>query len=211
VTGTVTFYFSLLSPWVYFAGPRVQALLRRTGAVAEYRPIDLFRVFRETGGTPLKDLHPARKAYRAAERARWSALLDMPISAAPRFHPADESLAARLLLAWQDRDPRAAIWPLAQDILAAVWVDDQNIADPATARALAARHRLDGAALLARAESPEIQARYAAHTEAALAAGVFGVPSFVVAGDVYFGQDRLDFVERALDAGRNATPQGDRS
>lgn len=195
---TVTFYFSLLSPWVYFSGPRFQELLLRTGAIAQYRPIDLFRVFRETGGTPLKDLHPARKAHRAVERGRWSALLGMPISVQPRFHPADESLAARLLIALQVTDPRVAIWPLAQSILAGVWVDDMNIADPATLVALAARHGIDGEAMLRRGQQPDILDIYEAYTRDALAAGVFGVPSFTVGGELFFGQDRLDFVERAL-------------
>jgi 2-hydroxychromene-2-carboxylate isomerase len=195
---TVTFCFSLLSPWVYFSGPRFQQLLQRTGATAVYRPIGLFRVFRETGGTPLKDLHPSRRAYRALERRRWATLLGVPISDQPRHHPVDESQAARLLIAWQASDPSAPVWPLAQSLLAAVWIEDLDIADPATLATLAARHGLDGAALLQRAGQADIGQAYEAYTDEAMAAGVFGVPSFVVDGELFFGQDRLEFVERAL-------------
>jgi len=195
----VTFYFSLLSPWVYFSGPRFQEIRRRTGALVAYRPVDLFRVFRETGGTPLKDLHPSRKRYRALERARWSNLLGMPISDVPKFHPVDEAPAASLILAWQDKDPEAEVWPLAQDILTAIWVEDRNIADPRTLIEIAARHDLDGAALLARGREPDIAARFAGNTEDALAKGIFGVPSFVIDDEIFFGQDRLDFVMRALE------------
>ncbi len=195
---TATFYFSLLSPWVYFSGPRFQLLLQRTGATALYRPIDLFRVFRETGGTPLKELHPSRKVYRALERRRWATLLGMSISEQPRHHPVDESQAAHLLIAWQAVDPSAPVWSLAQSILAGVWVEDLNIADPTTLAMLAGRHGLDGAALLRRAEQPDIRKAYETYTDEAMAAGVFGVPSFVVDGELFFGQDRLDFVERAL-------------
>lgn len=198
MTKQVTFYFSLLSPWVYFSGPRCQELVQRTGATVAYRPIDLFHIFRETGGTPLKDLHPSRKAYRALERRRWATLLGMPVSEQPRHHPVDESPAARLLIAWQATDARASVWPLAQSILAGVWVEDLNIADPATLVALAARHGLDGKALMQRADQPDIRQTYETHTREAMAAGVFGVPSFVVDGELFFGQDRLDFVERAL-------------
>jgi 2-hydroxychromene-2-carboxylate isomerase len=193
---TVTIYFSLLSPWVYFGGPRFERIVKDTGATAVYRPFDLLRVFHDTGGTPLGQLHPSRRAYRAVERERWSNLLGMPVSAQPRFHPADESLAARLLIAAGARGH--AVWPLAHAILAAVWVRDLDIADPATLVALADELQLDGAALLAQARLPETLRTYESYTAEALAAGVFGVPSYVVGGALYFGQDRLDFVERAL-------------
>jgi carboxymethylenebutenolidase len=196
---TVTFYFSLLSPWVYFGGPRFQRVVAATGATAIYKPIDVLRVFRETAGAPLGQLHPSRQAYRARERERWSALLEMPVSAKPRFHPADESLAARMVIALQAQDPAAA-WPLAHAILGAVWVRDLDIADPATLVRLAGEQGLDGEALLAQAQAPGTQENFEANTAEALAAGVFGVPSFVVDGDLFFGQDRLDFVQRALSA-----------
>ncbi len=194
----ITFYFSLLSPWVYFSGPRFQAIRQRTKAQVRYCPIDLFRVFRETGGTPLKDLHPSRKAYRGQERQRWSKLLAMPISEAPKFHPADEAPAASMILAWQAQQPDAEIWPLAQAILTAIWVEDRNIADLQTLIAIATKLGLDGAALLALGQQQDVAQRFQANTDNALADGVFGVPSFVIDGEVFFGQDRLDFVERAL-------------
>ena len=198
-TRTVTFYFSLLSPWVYFGGPRFQQVVASTGATVVYKPIDVLEVFRATAGAPLGQLHPSRQAYRARERERWSALLGMPISARPRFHPADESLAARMVIAVQSRQA-AAVWPLAQAILAAVWVRDLDIADPATLMRLADEQELDGRALLARARGVDTLQIFATNTAQALAAGVFGVPSFVVDGELFFGQDRLDFVERALQA-----------
>lgn len=198
MTKPVTFYFSVLSPWVYFAGPRFAELVRRTNAQVRYRPIDLLHVFRETGGTPLGQLHPSRKQYRAKERERWSALLGMPISAAPRHHPVDETLAACMLIAAERNGD--APWPLAQAILAAVWVRDLDIADADTLVALADEQGLAGAALLQRARTDDLLQIYRAYTAEALAASVFGVPSFVVDGELYFGQDRLDFVERALRA-----------
>ncbi len=196
---TVTFYFSVLSPWVYFGGPRFHAIARESGATIVYRPIDLLRVFRETGGTPLAALSPSRQAFRARERARWSEWLGMPVRAKPAHHPVDESLAAQLLLAAQEAHGDAVVWPLAERMLAGVWVHDQNIADADTLARLARDAGLtDADALLARARKPALQARFEACTAEALAAGVFGVPSFVIDGDLHFGQDRLDFVERAL-------------
>ncbi|MBS0339095.1 MAG: 2-hydroxychromene-2-carboxylate isomerase [Proteobacteria bacterium] len=199
MSASVTFYFSLLSPWVYFGGPRFQKIVAGTGATAIYKPIDVLRVFRETAGAPLGQLHPSRQAYRARERERWAQLLDMPVSAKPRFHPADESLAARMVIALDAQD-HAAAWPLAQAILAAVWVRDLDIADPATLAQLASEQGMDGKALLAKAQEPATLQTFTANTDEALAAGVFGVPSFVVGSELFFGQDRLDFVERALRA-----------
>ncbi|WP_382323444.1 2-hydroxychromene-2-carboxylate isomerase [Hydrogenophaga sp. UC242_50] len=198
---TVTFYFSVLSPWVYLGGPRFHAIVRDTGATVVYRPIDLLHVFRATGGTPLAALSPARQAFRARERERWSAWLNMPISARPAHHPVDESLAAQLLIVAQEAHGNAVVWPLAQRMLAGVWVHDLDIADPATLARMARDEGLDAQALLARAAAPEARSCFEAHTAQALAAGVFGVPSFVIDGDLHFGQDRLDFVERALRAG----------
>lgn len=200
MTKCVTFHFSLLSPWVYFSGPRFHEIVQRTGATVEYRPIDLLRVFRETGGTPLAQLHPSRRAYRAAERERWSQLLGVPVSDKPRFHPADESTGARMLIAADRAGLHAQVWPLAHTILAAVWVRDLDIADPDTLVRLAGETGLDGADLLAKAREPACAATYESYTAEAMNAGVFGVPTFAVDHQLYFGQDRLDFVERALAA-----------
>ncbi|MBP7565680.1 MAG: 2-hydroxychromene-2-carboxylate isomerase [Burkholderiaceae bacterium] len=194
----VDFYFSVLSPWVYFSGPRFHVIARETDAQVIYHPIDLLRVFRETGGTPLAGLHPSRQAFRARERERWSRWLDMPISPKPAHHPVDESLAAQMLLAAQDQHGPATVWPLANALLEAVWRHDQDISERVTLLQIASRQGLDAPALLRAADAPEVRERFDADTQRAMAAGVFGVPSFVIDGDLHFGQDRLDFVERAL-------------
>jgi 2-hydroxychromene-2-carboxylate isomerase len=195
---TITFWFSLLSPWVYFAGPRLHAIAARHGARIDYRPIDLLRVFRETGGTPLAQLSPARREHRRLERARWSAFLGMPISAQPRHHPVPERGAACCVMAAADAGH--APWPLAQALLEAVWRRDLDISDRDTVATIAAESGLDAVAMRTAFDDPALGARFDAQTEAAMAAGIFGVPSFVVNGEMFFGQDRLDFVDRALAA-----------
>jgi carboxymethylenebutenolidase len=196
----VVFYFSVLSPWVYFAGPRFHDIARAAGARIAYRPIDLMRVFRETGGTPLAGLHPTRQAHRARERERWSQHLGMPIRAKPAHHPVDESLAAQMLLVAQDRHGAGTVWPFAQALLEAVWRHDQDISARATLLAIADGLGLGGQQLMRAADTPQMRARFEDGTTEAMAAGVFGVPTFAVDGDLFFGQDRLDFVERALRA-----------
>lgn len=199
---TITFYFSLLSPWVYFAGPRLHAIAARHGAAIDYRPVDLLRIFRETGGTPLAALPAARRAYRRLERDRWSALLGMPLSAQPRHHPVPERGAACCVMAAASLGHEP--WPLANAFLEAVWRQDRDISDPDTAVAIAAAQGLDAAAMRAAFHDPALAAGFDAATTAAMADGIFGVPSFVLRGEIFFGQDRLDFVERALRAGEGS-------
>ncbi len=192
----VTFYFSLLSPWVYMAGPRLHQIVAQSQASIVYRPVDLLRMFKDTGGAPLAKLHPSRRAYRSVERQRWAAFLGMTIKDQPRHHPVDERSAACLVLAAEQSGQE--VWPLAQAILEGVWVHDLDISDVATLAGIADRAGYDGKALCAKAGEPRYSALFDANTQEALQAGVFGVPSFVVDGELFFGQDRLDFVQRSL-------------
>lgn len=194
----LTFYFSLLSPWVYMAGPRLHEIAAQTGTEIVYRPIDLLRVFRETGGTPLARLHDSRRAYRQAERRRWAAYLDMPVNDRPAHHPVDETAAACFVLAAQAAGQ--AVWPLAHALLAAVWVRDLDIADPAQLERIANEAGYDGAALRAAHADPRYREQFERTTQEAIELGVFGVPTFIIAGEIFFGQDRLDFVRRSLAA-----------
>ena len=193
---TVTFYFSLLSPWVYMAGPRLHEIAAAEGARIVYRPIDLLRVFKETGGAPLAQLHPSRRVYRGVERTRWARHLGMTLSDQPRHHPVDESLAACMVLAAEAMGQPP--WPLAQAILAGVWVRDLDISDPATLVRIADELGHDGAGLLIRANEAPYRAMFERYTQQALERGVFGVPSFVIGDELFFGQDRLDFVRQSL-------------
>ena len=90
---------------------------------------------------------------------------------------------------------------LSHAILRAVWAEERDVADPGTLRAVAAENGLDGAALLAAAETGAVREEYAANTAEAIARGVFGAPSYVYRGELFWGQDRLDFLERALARG----------
>lgn len=196
VSKRVDVYYSLASPWTYLGWRRFRDIVARTGAEATYKPVSLARVFPVSGGLPLPKRAPQRQAYRMMELKRWSAHLGIPINFEPRHFPVDEGLAARMVIAHRQRGGDPA--PLSGAILAAVWAEERDIADPATLRAIAAAEGLDGAALLAAAEDEAARAAYAADTEEAIERGVFGAPTFIVDGELFWGQDRLDFVERAL-------------
>lgn len=194
------YYFSPQSPWTYLGHARFARMLAETGATVRLFPVDLGQVFPVSGGLPLGKRAPQRQAYRLVELKRFSAHLGVPLNLHPKFFPVASDDASRLILAVDDRDGTAAAMRLAGAIFAAVWVHEGNIADEGTLAALLAQEGLP-AARLEESRGPAVQARYAANTQAAIDAGVFGAPSYVIDGEIFWGQDRLDFAERKLRAG----------
>ena len=192
----VDVYYSLASPWTYLGWDRFRAIAARAGAEAVYKPVSLAKIFPVSGGLPLPKRAPQRRAYRLMELRRWSEHLDIPINFEPKYFPVDDGLAARAVIAHRERGGDPA--PLSGAILAALWVEECDIADPGTLVTIADRLGLDGAALITAADDEATQATYEADTREAIGRGVFGAPTFVVDGELFWGQDRLDFVERAL-------------
>ena len=195
---TIDYYHSLISPWSYLGGPRLDDIAAAAGATVNVKPIDLARVFPVSGGLPLAKRADQRRAYRLAELARWRDHLGMPLNIEPRSFPAAEGLAARTVIAARQAGADAA--RLSNAILRAVWAEQRDIADRETLVAICAETGHDGAALTAAAETDAIAAIYAADTSEAIARGVFGAPTYAFEGELFWGQDRLDFLARALDA-----------
>ena len=193
----VDYYFTASSPWTYFGHDRFVALARRHGAMVNVKPVDLGRVFPVSGGLPLKQRAPQRQAYRMVELRRWSAHLGVPINTQPKFFPVSGDLAARWILAATEQDAAAGL-SLAGAFMRAVFAEERNIADGATAVAIAGEQGLDSATLGVRADSPAIAARYEALTQEAIERQVFGAPTYVYRDELFWGQDRLDFLDRKM-------------
>ncbi len=193
---TVAVYYALQSPWTYLGWARFRELAGRTGAEVSYRPIRMAPVFAASGGLPLAQRPRQRQAYRLMELRRWRRRLDLPLNLHPRHFPVDEALAAGMVIAHRQRG--GDVGRLSQAMMSAVWAEERDLADRTTLLGIAAGRDMDGDALLAAATSPAAQAEYQANTDAALAAGVFGVPTFVVGEELFWGQDRLEFVAEAL-------------
>ncbi len=196
---TVDYYFVPQSPWTYLGHERFAALLRETGTAVRVRPMDLGKIFPLSGGLPLQKRAPQRQAYRLLELRRFSEALDIPIHPEPRFFPVAGDPAARLITAVVQHDGDEAAMRLTGAVLAAVWAQERDIADDATLAALLAETSLD-ATRLAQSRQPEVQARYDENTQAAIDLQVFGAPTYVIDGEPFWGQDRLDFVARRLRA-----------
>jgi 2-hydroxychromene-2-carboxylate isomerase len=195
VSKLVDYYFSPSSPWTYLGHQRFADIARQRGAQIEVKPVDLGVIFPQSGGLPVGKRAPQRQAYRLVELDRWKAHLGVPLNVHPRFFPVDGTLAALAIVAATPSGAEAQM-RLAGAILSAVWADELNIADPATLRAAAAKAGLDGDRLLG--EAPNAKVRYDAFTREALARGVFGAPTYVYSNELFWGQDRLDFLDRAL-------------
>lgn len=195
----VDYYFAPNSPWTYLGHARFASMLAETGANVRVLPIDLGQVFPVSGGLPLPQRAPQRKAYRLLELRRFGEILEFPLIVEPRFFPVSPAAAAQLIVVTEQVLGVAAAMRLTGAIGAAVWAQERDIADDATLAALLSECALD-AGLLARSQSAEIQNRYAQNTQSAIESGVFGAPSYVVDGELFWGQDRLDFVKSRLSA-----------
>ena len=195
---TVDYYFAPQSPWAYLGHQRLADLMQRTGAAVRVMPIDLGgKVFPISGGLPLGQRAPQRQAYRLMELQRFSQHLKVPLNLKPRYFPVGGDDAARLIIAADLALGAQAAMKIAGAILAACWAQERNMADDKVLAELLGEQDLP-ASLMEASLSQAVQERYETYTQAAIDAGVFGAPSYVVDGEIFWGQDRLDFVERAL-------------
>jgi len=193
---TVDYYFSIVSPWTYMGDRRFQTLVQRFGAHVVYHPLSSPDLFPATGGALLKDRAQPRKDYRLVELARWRDHLDIPLNLHPKHFPVPEAVASKMILAAQEAGENAG--PLLSAILRAVWAEERDASDPDTLVELANAVGLDGAKLLDASKDASFDKAFTDTTQTAIARGVFGYPTYVLNDELFWGQDRLDFLENAL-------------
>ena len=196
----IDYYFTVSSPWTTLGHPRFLQIAARYGAEVRFWPVDFGLIFPASGGLPLPKRAPQRQAYRMMELKRWRDELDIPIVLEPRNFPSDETLANRLLVA-AEVTGQAAV-QLSAEIGRSLWEHDQNIGDAAVLQEAAQRAGLDAQAVRAAGpDDDELDAIVAANSEDAVSRGVFGAPSYVFEdGEIMWGQDRLLFVRKKLQA-----------
>ena len=198
----IDYYFTLSSPWTYLGHERFAAMAHKAGAPIRLRPVDYGKVFPVSGGLPLKQRPLQRQAYRMMELKRWPAHLGIPLNPEPAFFPVASDDAALIVIA-ADHEGNAAGtdagMQLAGAILRACWAEERNIADHAVLTACADQCGLDGRALLEASRADAVRQHYQDYTADAISAQVFGAPTYIYQGEMFWGQDRLDFLARALD------------
>ena len=206
----VSCYYSLSSPWAYFGGPKLLDIVRRHGVRLVLKPYDFQDVAPRTGGVPLRTRPEPRRSYHALELDRWRKFLGMPLQLEPKFYPQDGKPAGWnkppgwMVIAAQERGLDAP--RLSHALLRALWAEERDTADPRVRAAVADENGMPGADLLAAETSAPVQALYRAYSKEAEQLGVFGAPTCVLNGERFWGQDRLDFLDRALDALRASKP-----
>lgn len=188
-------FYGISSPWAYFGAERAYAIARKHGARIELRPI---RVIEANGGIPLRTRAQPRQDYHAVELARWRDFLGIPLNLKPRFYPCRTiEIAAKAVIAAQRADLNAPAFSFA--VQRALWAEDRDIADVPTLKEIArATTGEEGAALVRDPQQADITAEWEGNLAEAERIGIFGTPTYVVRGELFWGQDRLDFVDRAL-------------
>ena len=189
-------FFAPVSGYAYLGHDALLRLARDNGLRVRQRPVDIAKVFEAGGSTPPVKQSEARRAWRTLDMRRWAERRRLPLQDGPRFWPVDGALAARAIIALQALDGPAD--QFAGAVLSAVWARDLDISDASTVSALLRDCGAEPGIVLVCAESAEIRAAYEANTVDAIAAGAFGSPTYRVGHEIFFGQDRLEFVQAAL-------------
>lgn len=193
---SIEYFYSAHSSYTYLGSAEFQRVAKAAGRIIEHRPMDLNRVLAAAGSTPFTDRTPAFRGYFfQRELQRWSQYRKAPITGRPTHHENDTTLANCLIIAATDNGNPDE---LSHAMLSAHWCDDADLADEATVARLAEATGHDAAALIAAAREPGPLERYAANTQDAIERSLFGAPTYVVDGDIFYGQDRLIMVEQAL-------------
>ncbi|MDP3825429.1 MAG: 2-hydroxychromene-2-carboxylate isomerase [Polaromonas sp.] len=196
---TIDYYFTPQSPWTYLGHQRFAQIASAAGAAVRVLPVDFGKIFPVSGGLPLGQRAPQRQAYRLVELQRFGEHLQLPINRQPKYFPVGGDPAARLITAVDQADGSAAAMALAGAIFRAVWVEERDIASEQVLAAILHQCGLE-AARQAQSHSPAIGQLYETNTRQAIDAGVFGAPSYVVDGEIFWGQDRLGLLEKKLAA-----------
>ncbi len=204
MTPRIEYFFTSVSPWSYLGHDAFVDLANTHGAEIVYKPTNLTVVFSETGGLPLAKRAPARQKYRLVELKRWKEKRGLPLNLQPAHFPTDASLVDRCVIAIADAggDPAGFLGRAYR----AVWAIDRDIADEHVVEGLLADAGQDARAVIASARTDAVGETYAANSREAIDRSVFGAPTYVLNGEPFWGQDRLDLLADALSSGRGPHP-----
>ena len=197
MTRQVEYFFDVGSPTSYLAWTQLPRIAAAAGAPILWRPMLLGGVFKATGNASPVQV-PAKGRWMGADIARWAKRYGVPFRFNPHF-PINTLTLMRGAAGLQMRRPEDFERYLAT-IYEAMWKEGANLGDPGVLAATLAAAGFDADAFQQLVADPEVKARLVATTEEAVARGVFGAPTFFVGDEMFFGQDRLDFVAEALAA-----------
>lgn len=192
---TIEYFYSAHSAYAYLGAWELERIADEHGAVIQHRPYDFLPVMAAAGGKRFKDrTTPHVDYFFGRDMYRWAELRELPmVRFRPTYHDNPLALPNGMIIAAKGHEG-----PLSRAILQAHWRDDADIADAKTLEGIAGDIGLPGATLIRAATSEEVLARHDANTEEAIARGIFGSPTYFVEGEMFYGQDHLHMVARAL-------------
>ncbi|MEM7216297.1 MAG: 2-hydroxychromene-2-carboxylate isomerase [Pseudomonadota bacterium] len=202
MASSIDYYFTSISPFSYLGHKTLMEISSRTGAAVNFMPFDLFGVWENSGAVPPAKRPPLRQRYRLVELQRVAAMRNTCLNPKPAHFPTDPSLADHCIcaLAKSGSDPATFVFEAGR----AVWERDLQIADEAVIKELLKECGHDAELVLEQAASPEIAAVRQSNTEAAKASDAVGAPAYVYEEEVFWGQDRLEYLEQMIVSGRKA-------
>jgi len=197
---TIDYYLTSVSPFTYLGHQTFRAIAHKHGVSVRVKPVNLGPVFENSGALPIAKRPPIRQRYRLIELQRVADYRGMPIHTKPKFWPVDPTLADHTIIAViaAGYDPLSYM----DRVFASVWANEEDIADPGTLALHLKAEGLDADAVLQKASSPEVAEIRSGNTRDAIAADAVGVPCWVLNGEAFWGQDRLEYLDQALADGR---------
>jgi 2-hydroxychromene-2-carboxylate isomerase len=191
----IDYFMFPISPFTYLAGTRLEEVAKKHGATITYKPMNLMKVFEVTGALPPAQRHESRQAYRLQELARIAKHCGLPINLKPAFFPTNPAPASFAIIAAQ-AEGGGDLAGLVHGFTRACWAEEKDVADEAVVRDLLVANGFDPElahkGMLGGAETLQ------KNTDEALRRGVIGAPSYLVNDQVFWGQDRLDYLDEYL-------------
>ncbi len=198
----IAFYFACVSPWSYLGLDALKEITDRHGREIDFRPTDVGRTWSETGaGQPLGNRPEVLQSYRLLELPRWAAWRSVPLNPEPKHFPVPYHLSTNAIIA--AKQAGADTYAVTKALMRGCWVEERDISDEGDVADILNGLGLDGAGLVAEAGSDAVAAELTANTDAALADKAWSVPSYVVDGELFFGQDRMEMIDWRLSGGSN--------
>jgi 2-hydroxychromene-2-carboxylate isomerase len=197
---TIDYYLTCISPWTYLGHRPAQQVAARHGAKLVVKPVNLGEMFKVSGQVALGERPAVRQRYRLIELQRFAEMRGRKLNPKPKFFPVNPMLADHTIIAIlrSRRDPMAYM----DSVFSAVWAEEKDISDEPTLASLLTAAGFDAAAILAMAKEPATAEIRARNTQDAVDVDATGVPSYVLNGEPFWGQDRIDLLDRALSSGR---------
>ena len=196
MTKTLDYYFATPSPWSYLATPRIIELEKKYELKINWKPCNIMEIFAKNGTAAVKDRPQPVQLNRLTELKRWSEYLAMPLTIKPKFFPVDPTLSQKIIIAVQNNNINPS--DITFSFMKAVWAEEKDISNEETIKEICKESNLDFSSIIEQAKSDEVNNQYIKNKEEAIQNNVWGAPTFIYNNELFWGQDRIEFLERAI-------------